>query len=75
MAQAIRVLKYLAAHPDGGITFDGNRPVTALIYADASHAIYATGYGQGGMIIFLGSGAIYCRSFKLKSVTRSSSES
>jgi hypothetical protein len=45
------------------------------IYADASHCIHTDGRGQGGIVITLGSAPIYCGSFKLKSITRSSSES
>ena len=45
------------------------------ISCDASHASHPDGYGQGGIVLSLGSAPIFCRSFKLKSVARSSTES
>lgn len=75
MAQAIRVLKYLAIDPTIGLSYDGSSEINPVIYADASHAIHRSGHGQGGILLTLGSAPIFCRSFKLKSVTRSSSES
>jgi hypothetical protein len=75
-AQAIRILRYLAKNPKQGPCFDGNQPELApQIYADASHASHHTMHGQAGIIITLGSAPIYCRSYKLKSITRSSAES
>jgi hypothetical protein len=73
--QAMRIVRYLAKDPHVGVTFDGTRDLEPTIYADASHAIHHNGYGQAGMIMTLGSGPIHCRSFKLKLITRSSSES
>jgi len=37
--------------------------------------VHADGRGHGGIVITLGSGSIHVRSYKLKSTTRSSSES
>jgi hypothetical protein len=75
-AQAIRILRYLAKNPKQGPCFDGNQTIiTPQIYADASHASHFTMHGQAGIIITLGSAPIYCRSYKLKSITRSSAES
>ena len=45
------------------------------IYADASHCLHNDGCGHAGVVITLGSAPILCRSFKIKSITRSSSES
>ena len=73
MGQAIRILKYLGIDPAKGLLFDNSR-INPVIYADASHAIHPSGHGQGGILLTLGSAPIFCRSFKLKSVTRSSSE-
>lgn len=75
MKRALRTLKFVAKKPDTGITFDGNKPLVPAIYADASLAIYHDGYGQAGMVLTLGSGAIHCKTNKIKTVTRSSSES
>jgi hypothetical protein len=48
--------------------------VQPAIYADASHGIHADGKGHGGIIITLGSAPVYSKSYKLKIITRSSSE-
>lgn len=70
-----RIVRYLAGTPDIGIVFDGTRPVIPAIYADASHITHPDGLSQAGIIITLGSAPILSRSFKIKLVTRSSSES
>jgi len=70
-----RIVRYLAGTPDVGIVFDGTRPVVPVIYADASHITHPDGLSQAGIIITLGSAPILSRSFKIKLVTRSSSES
>lgn len=75
MQHAIRVLRYLAVNRGIGPIFDGKVPLVANIFADASHCLHFTGHGQGGIIITLGSAPIHIMSFKLKLITRSSSES
>lgn len=74
-AQALRILRYLGTNPKQGLCFDGTKPIKPQIYADASHGSHFTGHGQAGIVITFGSSPIYCRSYKLKSITRSSSES
>jgi hypothetical protein len=71
----LRVVRYLSGTKSVGIVFKHNIPISPKVYADASHGLHTTGHGQGGIAITLGSGTIYCRSFKIKSITRSSSES
>eukprot|EP01039_Chlorochromonas_danica_P011367 gene11368-12697_t len=75
IAQAMKVIRYLSGTRDVGLHIDGRRPIRPKIYADASHALHSSGHGQGGIVITLGSSPIYCRSYKLKNITRSSSES
>jgi hypothetical protein len=75
MSHAMRVVRYLAGTQDVGPTFDGNLPMVPNIFADASHCLHFTGHGHGGIIITLGSAPVHCMSYKLKLVTRSSSES
>jgi hypothetical protein len=75
MQHAMRVVRYLAVNRGIGPIFDGNVPLEANIFADASHCLHFTGHGQGGIIITLGSAPIHIMSFKLKLITRSSSES
>ena len=74
MRQAITVLKYIKESPDLAIVYKrGN--LSSTIYADASHAIHTDGKGHGCLVLKMGSGVVYTRSFKLKMVTLSSTES
>jgi hypothetical protein len=75
IVDALRIAKYLGNNPASGLTFDGNIDLVPEVSADASHATYYNGYGQGGIIMTLGSAPVFSRSFKLKSITRSSTES
>lgn len=75
MSQLNRVVRYVAGTTDIGLTFDGSKPLAPTIYADASHGIHHDGKGHGGIVITYGSAPVLCRSFKLKLVTRSSTES
>jgi hypothetical protein len=70
-----RVLRYLSGTQNVGLEFRGGEPLVPHVYADASHHTYPTGHGQAGMIITLGSAPIATRSFKIKLMTRSTSES
>jgi len=72
-SKLMRVVRYLAGTPTIGLQFTAS-DMQPRIYADASHSLHADGRGQGGVVITLGSAPIFCRSFKIKSVTRSSSE-
>jgi hypothetical protein len=73
-SQLMRIVRYLAGTATVGLLFTST-DLIPRIYADASHNIHDDGRGQGGIAITLGSAPIFCRSFKIKSVTRSSSES
>lgn len=70
-----RILRYLSGSREKGLCYDGNHSLTLHIYADASHGLYPDGKGHGGIIITLGTAPTMTRSFKLKSVTRSTTES
>jgi hypothetical protein len=65
----IKHTKHLSIH------YSSKASLVPLIYADASHHLHHDSKGHGGIIITLGSGPIAYKSFKLKLVTRSSSES
>ena len=70
-----RVLGYVKATPDKGLTFkavDGGPKLK--LYVDASHAVHPDGKGQGGMVITLGSAPILAKTWKFKHVTLSSTE-
>ena len=65
---------YIARNPDLAIVYLPV-PIKPTIFADASHGIHTNGRGHGCVLMNLGSGMIYIRSYKLKLVTLSSTES
>ena len=75
MQKAMRIVRYLSGTVSKGIHFRSDKKINPTIYADAGHCVHADGRGHGGIVITLGSGPIHVRSYKLKSTTRSSSES
>jgi hypothetical protein len=70
-----KIFDYLSGTIDLQLWYDSKASLKPVIYADASHGIHRDGKGQGGIIISLGSAPILCKSFKIKMVTRSSTES
>ena len=74
MTQAVKLLKYIASSPDMAIVFKAGQP-KPTIFADASHATHHDGMGHGCLIVKIGNGLVYCKSYKLKLVTLSSTES
>ena len=74
MKNAVKLLKYIATTPDIAIVYLPI-PIKPTIFADASHGIHTNGRGHGCILMNLGSGMIYIRSYKLKLVTLSSTES
>jgi hypothetical protein len=74
-SKVMRILRYLSGTANFGITFKSTDDLRLRIYADASHALHLDGHGHAGFVFTLGSAPIYCRSVKIHSITRSSSES
>ena len=72
---AFRVLAYIHDTPNYGIKFKGGDTSGFRIYADSSHAIHLDGKGHGSIVMTLGSGYVFAKSGKLKTVTLSSTES
>jgi hypothetical protein len=70
-----RVLKYLNERKDPVIVLKVDGDLTISAFIDASHAVHRDMRGQGGMVITLGSGPVFIKSWKLKLVTKSSTES
>jgi histone deacetylase 1/2 len=73
-----RKLQYLLGYLKGtlnmGIRFlPGDQKLR--VYCDSSHGYHTNGSGHGGIVITYGSAPIYCKSWRLKIITRSSSES
>jgi hypothetical protein len=73
--KAIRILLYTHHTRSLSLTFRADADLRPIVYADASHMLHADGKGQGGIVITLGSAPIMMKSFKLKLITRSSTES
>lgn len=73
MKKACRVLKYLAGSGNKGLTFR-KAPLKCTMGADAGHAIHSDGRGHGGHTCSLGSAVIWVRSYKVKMITLSSTE-
>jgi hypothetical protein len=74
LRQAYRVIQYLNATQDRGLTFRDNGHNRLGIYADASNLLHPDGYGHSGILITMGGNIIFARSAKQKIVTRSSTE-
>lgn len=71
----LRILAYVEHTKHLSVHYSSSASMIPTIYADASHHLHHDSKGHGGIIITLGSGPIAYRSFKLKLVTRSSTES
>jgi hypothetical protein len=74
MKGAIRILKYLKGTKYRGLLFQKTDPILR-VWVDASHGLHADGRGHGGLVATLGSSPIMWKSWKLKHVTLSSTES
>lgn len=72
---ALRIIYYLAGTQHIGLLYKSDSDLSVKVYCDASHGIHSDGRGHGGMIITVGNSVIYAKSWKIKIVTRSSSES
>jgi hypothetical protein len=73
--KAVQILLYIKKTRSMKLSFKGKSKLIPVIYADASHGVHMDGKGHGGIIICLGDCLVYWRSYKLKLITRSSSES
>lgn len=72
----IRLLKYLNGTKDLGIMLGGdeNNELNLQAYSDASYGIHADAKSHTGLYVTLGRGPIMWKSYKQKSVTKSSCE-
>ena len=74
-AKLCRVLSYLYHSGNLGIIYRSNGQMIFKVLCDASHASHEDGKGHGGMILSLGSGYVFAKTGKLKTVTLSSTDS
>ncbi len=70
-----RILQYIANTPNFGVLYEGGMKALMKVFTDASHGIHGDGKGHGGIIIMLGTGYVFAKSGKIKTVTLSSTES
>ena len=73
MKKAKRILRYLAGAKDHGLYLGGDK-IDCRIWVDTSHGVHADGKGQGCIIISLGLGPVFVRSYKLRVTGLSSTE-
>jgi hypothetical protein len=71
----LKILGYAMTTRKRRLLFESGNNLTLHIYADAAHMLHKDSKGHGGIIGTLGSAPIFVKSFKLKLVTRSSTES
>jgi hypothetical protein len=71
----MRILSYVVGTASMSLNFTPVQDLRVQIWADASHMLHKDGKGHGGIIGTLGSAPIFTKSFKIKLITRSSTES
>jgi len=69
-----RVLKYLNATRELGLTLEVSGKISVVGYIDASYGVHLDGKSHTGAAITMGKGIIYAKSAKQKIVTKSSTE-
>lgn len=69
-----RILGYLGVTKDLPLTLEVSGSVKLYAYIDASYNIHPDGRSHEGILLTLGSGAIFAKSHKQRLVTRSSTE-
>ena len=71
----VRLMKYLNGTREYIITIKVDMPIQVKVWIDASFGVHDDGKGHTGVFATLGTGPIYCKSSKQKSVTASTTES
>jgi hypothetical protein len=71
----LKILGYVLTTKTTHLWYKSCEPLCVNIYADAAHMLHKDSKGHGGIIGTLGTAPIFVKSFKLKLVTRSSTES
>jgi hypothetical protein len=71
----MKILGYVMYTRKKRLLFESGNSLNLCIYADAAHMLHKDSKGHGGIIGTFGSAPIFVKSFKLKLVTRSSTES
>jgi hypothetical protein len=73
--KAIKILNYVAFTKSRKLRFKRDAELQLVAYSDASHMLHRDAKGHGGIILTYGGTIIATKSFKMKLVTKSSTES
>jgi hypothetical protein len=73
--KAMRILNYVVNTKTRHLHFRSDRTLQLKVFADASHMLHLDAKGHGGIIVTFGGTVVASKSFKMKLVTKSSTES
>jgi hypothetical protein len=71
----MRILNYVVKTKNRCVWYEAKANLELKIYTDASHMLHMDAKGHGGIISTFGGSIVACKSFKMKLVTKSSTES
>ena len=72
--KAIKILNYVVFTKSRHLKFRSNSDLQFVAYSDASYILHLDAKGHGGIMIIYGGTIVATKSFKMKSVTKSSTE-
>jgi hypothetical protein len=73
--KGLRILNYVVKTKSRHILFNSNSYLELPVFMDASHMLHIDAKGHGGIVITYGGTIVASKSFKMKLVTKSSTES
>jgi hypothetical protein len=73
--KAVRILNYVLHTKTRHLWFDARSDLELKVYTDASHMLHLDAKGHGGIVVTFGGTVVASKSFKMKLVTKSSTES
>jgi hypothetical protein len=73
--KAMKILNFVAKTKSRHLMFKNTVNLELTVYTDASHMLHADAKGHGGILVTFGGTIIATKSFKMKLVTKSSTES
>jgi hypothetical protein len=73
--KAIKILNYIAQTKNRRLIFKYDSKLELTVYTDASHMLHHDAKGHGGILITYGDTVVVTKSFKMKLITKSSTES
>jgi hypothetical protein len=73
--KAMRILNYVSTTKNRYLWYDSRSILELKVYTDASHMLHTNAKGHGGIVVTFGKSIVASKSFKMKLVTKSSTES